>query len=45
MERMGLVRREGVGRVKTWHITEKGSEVLSRATEHLKRQMAVILEP
>ncbi|MBO3754981.1 MAG: hypothetical protein FGF53_08945 [Candidatus Brockarchaeota archaeon] len=51
MEKLGLVRREsftvkkGVkGRVKIWHITDKGLEVLNRATEHLKRQMALILE-
>jgi DNA-binding HxlR family transcriptional regulator len=43
MERLGLVRREGRGYSKTWYITEKGCQVLERATKHLKEQMELLL--
>jgi len=43
MEKIGLVRREGSGRMKTWHITEEGLRVLERATEHLRKQLEMLL--
>jgi DNA-binding MarR family transcriptional regulator len=43
MEKLGLVRREGDGKMKTWHITVKGEETLERAVNHLKRQMELLL--
>jgi len=40
MAGLGLVKREG----KVWRLTDEGVKVLDRATEHLKRQMAMLLE-
>ncbi len=41
MARLGLVERKE----RKWYITEQGIMVLNRATEHLKRQMMMLLGP
>jgi DNA-binding MarR family transcriptional regulator len=43
MDRLGLVRRERAGKMKILYITPKGDEILKRATEHLKKQLELLL--
>jgi DNA-binding HxlR family transcriptional regulator len=44
MEKLGLIRRDSPGRLKKWYVTEKGLSILERATEHLRKQMEMLLE-